>query len=78
MNREENVRRLREKFKKGTRIKLIEMFNEPQMTHGLIGNVSHVDDVGQVHVNWSNGSTLALNVDLDDFEIYDKKNYKDE
>ena len=54
------------------------MFNEPQMTHGLIGNVSHVDDVGQVHVNWSNGSTLALNVDLDNFEIYDKKNYKDE
>lgn len=78
MNREENVRRLREKFKKGTRIKLIEMFNEPQMSHGLIGTVSYVDDVGQVHVNWSNGSTLALNVDLDNFEIYDKKNYKDE
>lgn len=78
MNREENVRRLREKFKKGTRIKLIEMFNEPQMSHGLIGTVSYVDDAGQVHVNWSNGSTLALNVDLDDFEIYDKKNYKDE
>ena len=51
MKREEKVKKLREIFKKGTRIQLIEMFNEPQMKCGLIGTVSYVDDIGQVHVN---------------------------
>lgn len=73
MKREKKVKKLRETFKKGTRIQLIEMFDEPQMKCGLIGTVSYVDDIGQVHVNWTNGSTLALNVDLDNFEIYDRK-----
>ena len=73
MKREEKVKKLRETFKKGTRIQLIEMYDEPQMKCEFIGTVSYVDDIGQVHINWTNGSTLALNVDLDNFEIYDGK-----
>ena len=55
-------------FTKGTRIKLIRMDGEPQMKLGLIGTVNHVDDIGQVHMNWDNGSSLALTIYLDKFE----------
>lgn len=50
----------RENYKRGTRIKLIEMAKEPQMPSGLLGTVTHVDSIGQIHMNWDNGSTLAL------------------
>jgi len=36
------------------------MNGETQMPFGLEGEVTHVDDIGQIHVNWDNGSTLAL------------------
>lgn len=45
------------------------MTGEPQMQEGLTGIVRFVDDVGGIHVNWENGSTLALLPDEDDFEI---------
>lgn len=56
-------------YTKGTRIKLISMDGEPHMKSELIGIVNHVDDIGQVHMNWDNGSSLALTVYLDKFEI---------
>ena len=31
------------------------------------GTVFHVDDMAQIHVNWDNGSSLALNRDEDSF-----------
>lgn len=34
---------------------------------GTIGTVTWVDDIGQIHVKWENGSSLALNVKLDSF-----------
>ncbi|MFQ7397231.1 MAG: DUF4314 domain-containing protein [Neglectibacter sp.] len=33
------------------------------------GKVIDVDDIGQIHVEWENGSTLALNVEEDDFTV---------
>lgn len=39
------------------------------MQSGLIGKVEYVDDIGQIHVQWENGSSLALNADIDKFEI---------
>jgi len=47
-------------YPKGTRIKLYTMVGEQQMEFGLEGTVMFVDDAGQIHVNWDNGSTLAL------------------
>ena len=32
-----------------------------------------VDDAGQIHVKWENGSSLALLYDEDDFEIINEK-----
>ena len=31
--------------------------------------VDHVDDIGQIHMKWENGSSLALNVEEDRFDL---------
>lgn len=63
------IERLRKKYPEGTRIRLFSMTGEPQMQEGLTGTVRFVDDIGSIHVDWDNGSTLALIPDEDDFEI---------
>ena len=63
------IERLRKKYPEGTRVRLFSMTGEPQMQEGLAGTVRFVDDIGSIHVNWENGSTLALIPDEDDFEI---------
>ena len=40
---------------------------------GMEGKVIDVDDIGQIHVEWENGSTLALNVEEDDFTVVPQK-----
>ena len=62
-----NVNEIREMYPKDTRLILKEMANEPQMKEGLKGSVDHVDDSGQIHMKWENGSSLALNIDEDKF-----------
>jgi AbrB family looped-hinge helix DNA binding protein len=58
------------KYPSGTLVECIEMRNEsfpvPSGTHGV---VSFVDDIGTIHVNWENGSSLALLEDVDRFKI---------
>ena len=41
------------------------------MPPGLKGKVDMVDDAGQIHVNWENGSSLALVPAVDSFHIPD-------
>lgn len=64
-----NVERLRKQYPAGTRIILQNMKGERQMPSGLTGEVAYVDDMGSVHVNWSNGSSLALIPEEDEFEV---------
>lgn len=63
-----NVEKIREMYPEGTQIELQEMAGESQMPYGLKGIVRFVDDAGQIHMRWENGSSLALNVDEDTFE----------
>lgn len=63
-----NAEQLRRKYPKGTKVVLEHMEGEPQMKEGLVGKVKFVDDIGQIHVSWENGSSLALNVDVDRFQ----------
>lgn len=37
------------------------------MPSGLKGKVCYVDDAGQIHVNWENGSSLAVLPGVDSF-----------
>ena len=63
-----NVEKIREMYPEGTQIILQEMQGENQMPYGLKGTVKFVDDAGQIHMRWENGSSLALNVEVDTFK----------
>lgn len=63
-----NVNEIREMYPEGTQIVLTEMRGENQMPYGLKGTVKFVDDAGQIHMKWENGSSLALNINEDTFE----------
>lgn len=52
------------------RIKLIRM-DDPftDLGYGSEGTIEFVDDLGQIHVKWDNGSSLALIPEFDEYEI---------
>ena len=54
----------------GKRIRLIKMENDPNPVEvGTEGTIKFVDDLGQIHVNWDNGRTLAVIPEEDEYEI---------
>lgn len=54
------VEAIRNNYPKGTIIVLDFMDDRQAPPSGTEGTVTHVDDIGQIHVAWSNGSGLAL------------------
>ena len=59
---------LREKYPPGTRIELIHMEDEfSPVEEGTRGTVRFIDDIGQMHMLWDNGRTLAVNAETDSF-----------
>lgn len=68
ISRQEQVAKLREEYPEGTRIMLLKM-DDPysQLKRGDMGNVTHVDDAGQIHMLWDTGSSLALVPGEDEF-----------
>ena len=61
--------RLKEKFPKNTRLKLISMDDIQAPPSGAFGTVLGVDDIGMILVKWDNGSTLSLIPEEDKFKI---------
>lgn len=61
------IEEIKETYSEGMTIVLAEMKGESKMPAGLRGTVKFVDDMGQIHMNWENGSSLALNVEEDKF-----------
>lgn len=62
-----NVTELRNTYPEGTRIELTFM-NDPQaIPKGTRGTVDHIDDAGQIHIKWDNGSSLAIRPNEDKF-----------
>lgn len=66
---EKQVEMLRKRYPKGTKICLDYMDGEQRMPSGLMGKVAFIDDAGQIHVHWENGSGLALLPDVDKFHV---------
>lgn len=60
---------LKLRYPKGTVVSLGHMEGETGMPQGLKGTVALVDDIGQIHVDWENGSSLALNTEADSFQV---------
>lgn len=73
---EKQVMELRETYPEGTRIILDQMQGETQMECDMSGTVQYVDDAGQIHVQWENGSTLALIPGVDQFRKAEKQKEK--
>lgn len=70
---------LRKRYPKGTVIRLYTMDKEPDMPDGLLGRVTYIDDIGQIHMAWENGSTLALMEGIDCFKAISRpEKHKDE
>lgn len=68
------VKAIRNNYPSGTRIKLIYMTDNYAVPKGTIGTVDYVDDMGQIQMNWDNGSSLALIYGIDKFEKLEIKN----
>ena len=66
-----NVERTKALYKKGKRVKLINMNDPYGVPSGTKGTIRFVDDMGTIHVNWDNGSTLGLIVGQDIFNLED-------
>lgn len=62
---------LREKYKPGTRVELIQMDDDPysKLEPGDKGTVTGVDDLGSLLIDWDCGSSLNLLYGIDDAVI---------
>ena len=54
------IQSLRERFPAGCRVELLVMDDSQAPPAGTLGTVIGVDDVGTIHVNWDNGSSLGV------------------
>lgn len=71
--------RYKEKYPKGTRIQLLTM-EDPYapVESGTRGTVELVDDIGQIHMKWDNGRTLALVPGEDSFRTLTEAELEEE
>ena len=63
------VQALRERYPKGTTVELISMEDAYALPAGTRGTVIDVDDIGDIHVAWSTGRTLALIPGVDRWKV---------
>lgn len=69
MNNTKNVKNIKETFFPGTIIKCLSMDDKQAVPSGTLGVVTHVDDMGTIHMAWATGSTMGLIVGVDSFEV---------
>lgn len=55
----------------GQRIKIIKMDDIQAPPPGTMGTIKGIDGIGQIHVLWDNGSTLAVQPQGDIYQIFD-------
>lgn len=65
----QQVRQLRDFYPEGTKVQLIRMDDPQAPPVGTRGVITHVDDAGNIHVSWDNGSGLSLIPGEDEFKI---------
>ena len=66
----EYIQRVKERYPPGTCVRLNNMPDDPQpIPPGTEGEVTGCDDAGQLQMSWSNGRSLSLLPDVDDFTV---------
>ena len=69
------LEQLRKQYPVGTKIQLISMRDEKYpILPGMIGEVTHIDDMGSIHMKWENGSFLAIIPEVDSFRVAGAEN----
>lgn len=65
-----NLADIRKRYPEGSRVELI-FTGDPHtsLKAGDTGTVVCVDDMGTVHINWDNGSTLGMITGVDEFRV---------
>lgn len=67
----------RRSYPPGTRIRLIEMPNDPNpVPVGTCGTVLAVNDAGQLLMQWDNGRSLSLIPGMDNFEVLERPRHR--
>ncbi len=66
---DEIIAGFRKRFPKGCRVELIRMDDPQAPPVGTKGTVTHVDDIGTIHVAWDNGSSLGVVYSEDECRI---------
>ena len=68
---------LRSHYSKGSRVELICMNDlYRNLEAGTLGTVTHVDDIGTIHVAWDCGSTLGVIYGEDSCTVVDSEGGK--
>lgn len=67
LSNKEYADKMRDRFPAGTRVEMDYMDDPDAILPGTKGTVDHIDDVGQIHVNWDNGRYIAINSEEDSF-----------
>lgn len=52
-------------YKPGDRIELFYMDDSQAVPDGIKGTINYIDDIGQLHMHWDNGRTLAVDLEFD-------------
>ena len=63
----EQIEMLRKEYPAGTKVELLAMEDVQAPPVGTIGEVVHVDDIGQLVMQWESGSGLNLIPGVDKF-----------
>lgn len=67
----EEIKKIRESYLPGMRIRLIKMDDSQAPRVGTEGTIRGVDDIGSIMVAWDNGSSLSVIPGEDKVEILD-------
>ena len=65
----DELEKLKQKYQKGMRIRLITMDDIQAPPIGTEGTIKGIDDFGAIRVSWDTGSCLSIIPDEDNFEI---------
>ena len=63
-----SLEKLKKRYPKGTKIRLIKMDDIQAPPAGTLGTVTGVDDAGTIHTSWENGSSLGVRYGEDEAE----------